>query len=48
MDGRSTGRPGRVETGLASQPARRVSPGYFRLARADVQRYAAVIGYFPV
>ena len=39
---------GRVETGLASQAARRVSPGYFRLALAGAQRYDAVIGNFPV
>ena len=39
---------GRVETGLASQAARRVSPGYFRLALADAQRYDDVIGNFPV
>ena len=39
---------GRVETGLASQAARRVSPGYFRVALADAQRDADVIGNFPV
>jgi hypothetical protein len=39
---------GRVETGLASQAARRVSPGYFRLALADAQRYDAVISNLPV
>jgi hypothetical protein len=39
---------GRVETGLASQAARRVSPGYFRLALADAQRYDDVTGNFPV
>ena len=39
---------GRVETGLASQAAQRVSPGYFRLALADAQRYDDVIGNFPV
>ena len=39
---------GRVETGLASQAARRVSPGYFRLALVDAQRYDDVIGNFPV
>jgi hypothetical protein len=37
-----------VETGLASQAARRVSPGYFRLALVDAQRYDGVIGDFPV
>jgi hypothetical protein len=39
---------GRVETGLASQAARRVSPGSFRLALADAQRYDDVIGNFRV
>ena len=38
---------GRVETGLASQAARQVSPGYFRLALAGAQRYDDVIGNFP-
>jgi len=38
---------GGAETGLASQAARRVSPGYFRLALAGSQRYD-VIGNFPV
>ena len=28
--------------------ARRVSPGYFRLARAGAQRYDDVVGNFPV
>jgi hypothetical protein len=39
---------GRVETGLASQAAQRVSPSYFRLASADAQRYDDVIGNSPV
>jgi hypothetical protein len=26
----------------------RVNPGYFRLARADAQRYEDVVGNFPV
>ena len=38
---------GRAETGLASQAARRVSPGYFRLALAGAQRYDD-IGNSPV
>jgi hypothetical protein len=39
---------GRVETGPASQAARWVSPGYFRVALADSHRYDDVIGNFPV
>ena len=39
---------GGLGTGLASQAARRVSPGYFRLALAGAQRYDDVIGNFPV
>jgi len=39
---------GEWRPGLASQAARRVSPGYFRLPLVGAQRYHDVISNFPV
>ena len=36
------------DAGWQVRRARRVSPGYFRLARADAQRYDDAVGNFPV